>query len=116
MPVNSCQKGKAGERELAALLRDHGFTEAHRGRQYKGTSDSPDVVGVPGTHIECKRVARLGRLYNWLEKAETECHVEDDPVVFARGNRERWVVIMDAKDYLDRMTELLELRKQKGNP
>jgi len=113
MPVNSRQKGAGGERELSKLLRSHGFSEARRGQQYKGTSDSPDVVGIPGLHIECKRVARLGWLYGWLEKAEQEAKIDQDPVIFMRANRGRWLVALDAKDYLDLMAELLEHRRSR---
>lgn len=110
MPINSRQKGAGGERELAQLLREHGFVEARRGQQYSGSPGSPDVLGIPGVHIECKRVARLGRLYDWLGQSERESKVDEDPVVFTRGDRERWLVVMDAKDYLDQQAELLELR------
>lgn len=55
MPVNSNAKGKRGERALAAYLTSLGFP-ARRGVQYRGGTDSPDVVsdGLDGVHIECK--------------------------------------------------------------
>lgn len=56
--MNSRQKGAAGERELAKALRSHGF-ETRRGQQYCGSNGDADVVGLPGVHIECKRVERL---------------------------------------------------------
>lgn len=53
--VNSSQKGKRGEREFAAHLRDLGF-EARRGQQHKGGNDSPDVLcpDLAGLHFEVK--------------------------------------------------------------
>lgn len=52
------EKGKRGERELAGKLRDHGY-DCRRGQQFCGTSGDADVIGLPGIHIECKRVERL---------------------------------------------------------
>lgn len=56
--MNSRQKGAAGERELARKLRDLGY-DCRRGQQYSGANGDADVVGLPGIHIECKRVERL---------------------------------------------------------
>ena len=58
--MNSKRKGSAGERELAKKLRDLGFKEARRSQQYAGINNDADLVGVPGVHIECKRVAQPG--------------------------------------------------------
>lgn len=52
--MNSREKGKRGERELAGELRRHGY-DARRGQQYCGANGDADVVGLPGLHIECKR-------------------------------------------------------------
>ena len=58
--MNSRQKGKVGEREFAALLREHGF-DARRGQQFSGSPDSPDVVSdaLAWLHVEVKRVQNL---------------------------------------------------------
>ncbi len=52
------EKGKRGERELAGTLRKYGF-DSHRGQQYSGVNGDADVVGLPGIHVEVKRVERL---------------------------------------------------------
>lgn len=57
--MNSKRKGCAGEREFASLCRDNGITDAQRGQQFQGGIDSPDVKGLPGVHVEVKRVERL---------------------------------------------------------
>ncbi len=44
-------KGKRGERAWAKFLRSLGFTLAHRGVQYQGGKDSPDVVAAELPHI-----------------------------------------------------------------
>lgn len=52
-------KGKAGEREAAALIRDlTGWEVQRRVRQHDGDSD---LVGVPGWCVEVKRHAGAGR-------------------------------------------------------
>ena len=56
--MNSKQKGGRGEREFAAFCREQGY-DAKRGQQFQGGADSPDVKGLPGIHIEVKRVERL---------------------------------------------------------
>ena len=49
-----------GEREFAALVREHGF-DARRGVQFAGGADSPDVVSeaLRFLHIEVKRTQAL---------------------------------------------------------
>ena len=96
----SREKGKAGEREVAALLRKYGF-EARRGQQFAGGSDSPDVVhSMDGWYIEVKRREAIN-LYAVLEQAGEEAGEDEAPVIFFRRNRQRWVVIMDAEDFLE---------------
>lgn len=99
MAKKSRDKGKVGEREVAALLRGHGFTDARRGVQYQGGHDSDDVVGLPGVHVEVKRTESF-RLYPALEQAKSESKAGDIPTVFHRSNGRLWVVVMDACDFL----------------
>ena len=58
MSINSRNKGKVGELELAHILGQYGFT-VRRGQQYCGANGDADVVGLPLLHIECKRVENL---------------------------------------------------------
>ena len=58
MAVNSRNKGAAGERELAKILREYGY-DCRRGQQYSGANGDADVVGLNGIHIECKRVQKV---------------------------------------------------------
>jgi Holliday junction resolvase len=96
----SVLKGKLGEREVAKLLRDHGFDQARRGQQYAGGGDSPDVVGLPGYHIEVKRTEAFN-LYAALGQSEIEAGLGETPVVFHRRSCEPWVVVLEAKYFLD---------------
>ena len=57
MGSSSQRKGAGGERELAALLRAHGYDIEWGGSLSFG--EVPDLLGLPGVHIEVKRVERL---------------------------------------------------------
>lgn len=97
---NSRSKGKRGELELSKMLRAYGF-DCRRGQQFKGGGDSPDVVGLPGIHIECKRVEHLN-----IETAMEQSRVDskgtgDVPVVMHRRNHEGWKVTMDLDEFMN---------------
>jgi Holliday junction resolvase len=109
MARKSRNKGKVGEREVAALLRAHGFNGA-RGVQYQGGRDSADVVGLPGFHIEVKR-AETFSAYKALEQAQDDSAAENTPVVFHRSNARQWIVVMDALDFIDLV---MRASKQEG--
>jgi len=96
--VNGRQKGAAAERELAAILRDHGY-DARRGQQYAGANGDADVTGLPNIHIECKRVERLN-LDAALEQSERDARAGEIPVVIHRKNRQSWRITMALEDFL----------------
>lgn len=97
--MNSRAKGKRGELALAKILRDHGF-DARRGVQYHGGAESPDVIGLPGVHIECKRVERLD-LMGAYEQAFRDAAADEIPAVFHKRNREPWMVTVTLEDFLN---------------
>lgn len=100
----SLEKGKSGEREVAELLRNHGF-KARRGQQFAGGSGSPDVVhSIPGVHIEVKRVEQFN-LWAALDQAIADKPASHIPVVFHRKNKKPWVVVLNADDFLDFITK-----------
>lgn len=97
--TNSKEKGKRGERELAGVLRLHGY-ETHRGVQYKGGPQSPDVEGLPHIHIECKRVERLD-IYAAIDQSRRDAQGSGDlPAVFHRKNNCDWLVTMRLDDWM----------------
>lgn len=99
--TDSRDKGKRGEREAAAKLREHGW-DARRGVQYKGTPDSPDVKAEEFGdyfHTEVKRTERF-RLYPSLEQATDEAPEGVIPIVMHRRNYHDWVVVIRADDFL----------------
>lgn len=96
--MNSRQKGARGERELASLLRDYGFN-ARRGQQYCGANGDADVIGIPGIHIECKRVERLD-LYAAMEQSKADAGSDKLPTVMHRKNNRPWLVTMEFDDWI----------------
>lgn len=98
MGMKSKRKGRVGEAEVVKLLKDHGYN-ARRGQQYCGANGDADVVGLPGVHIEVKRTEAF-RLWDAMEQAKGDARPGELPAVFHRKNGKRWVVVMDAKDWL----------------
>lgn len=96
--VDSRRKGAEGERELARFLREHGF-EARRGQQFSGLLGDADVLGLPGIHIECKRVEKLN-IDTALEQSVRDARPGETPVVIHRKNRQSWRVTMYLEDFL----------------
>lgn len=99
----SKDKGKRGERELAAYLRKHGVLDARRGQQYNGSDGSADVIGLPGYHIECKRTERF-HIYDAIEQSVQDAREGERPIVVHRKNRGDWLVIMRFDDFLETVT------------
>ena len=101
--MNSRQKGKRGELELAHILKSYGY-EARRGQQYCGVNGDADVIGLPGIHIEVKRVERLD-LYGAMEQAERDAREDEIPAVFTRKNNKYWLVCMRLEDFMEMYKE-----------
>jgi Holliday junction resolvase len=108
----SRSKGKVAEREVATLLRNLGFTDARRGVQFRGTPDSPDVVGIPGAAVEVKR-REAGNVVRWLEEAAEDAGTDLVPLVFHRRSRTAWAITLYAGD-LWRLYRLLAAAQARG--
>ena len=112
MAINSRTKGAVGERELALLLRNAGHANARRSAQYCGnTGDAPDIVGVEGLHIECKRVEAF-RDEVALQQAEHDARKGQVPVVMYRRNKEQWKVTARLDLFMIIWNELTDLQKR----
>ena len=99
MGKSSQRKGAEGERELAALLRDYGFDTQRGGSLSFG--EVPDLTGLPGVHIECKRVERLN-VPEAMQQAVTDSQRFKDgmPALFHRRNRQPWLVTIRLEDFM----------------
>ena len=103
MGRSSREKGKRGEREFAAFLRDLGI-EARRTQQFSGTEGTADVSSsLEGVHFEVKRYAGIAAV-RFLEQAERDRRPGDLPVVAMREDRGEWTVMVRAK-HLEEMAK-----------
>ena len=96
--MNSRDKGKRGELEAAHLLKKYGY-DARRGQQFSGANGDADVVGLPGIHIEVKRVEKLN-IDNALDQAIRDKRAAEIPIVLHRKNRSVWKVTMRFEDWI----------------
>lgn len=103
----SKNKGKTGERELANKLKEYGFENVRRSVQYNGrqADGQPDLVGLDGIHVECKRVERLN-IYDAIDQAKIDSGANELPfgynlpTVFHRKNNCEWLVTMTLDDWI----------------
>ena len=94
-------KGARGEREIAGILREYGY-ETRRGQQFSGANGDADVVGLPGIHLEIKRVERLD-LYGAMSQSRRDAEAAKNneiPVVMHRRNNCKWLVTMELDDWM----------------
>ena len=99
MGKSSQRKGRSGELELAEVLRGYGYpVEAGQPVSYGGV---PDLSGLPGIHIECKRCEQI-RLSEWMEQAIRDAGRFRDgiPIIFHRKNREGWLCTLSLADFM----------------
>jgi Holliday junction resolvase len=99
--MNSRQKGARGERELAKVLKAYGY-ETRRGQQYCGSNGDADVVGIPGIHIECKRVEKLN-IHDAMAQSVNDAKAGEIPVVMHRKNGTRWLITMSLEDFMEKI-------------
>lgn len=92
-------KGANGERELASILKSYGY-DIQRGGSLSFW-EKPDLSGLPGIHIECKRAETL-RLSEWMAQAAADAQRFGDglPAVFFRRSRSPWCVVMKLEDWM----------------
>ena len=95
----SQRKGRDGKLELARILQGYGYpVEPGQAVSYGAT---PDLTGLPGIHIECKR-AQQQNIYAWLDQARRDADKFHDglPAVYWSKNRSPWLVVMDLRDWM----------------
>ena len=93
------RKGADGERELAAILAEYGYSVTRGSPMNYGTE--PDLSGLPNIHVEVKRQEKLC-LTTALAQAQVDSQKFRDglPAVFHRRNREKWQVTMQLDDWI----------------
>lgn len=83
--------------ELAHILQGRGYdVDPGRAQSY---GEVPDVSGLPGIHMEVKRVERLN-VSEAMKQAVRDAERFNDgaPAVFHRRSREPWLVTMKLED------------------
>lgn len=101
--INSRQKGARYEREIAHVLNDNGYP-SHRGQQFSGGKDSPDVISPDfPLHIEAKHVERLD-LYGAMTQSIRDAG-EKPPCVVHRKNNSESLITLKLQDFLNIITQ-----------
>lgn len=97
---SSQAKGRRAEIELSNYLREKGYTAARAGRPLNYGTE-PDVTGIDGLHIECKRHEKL-QLNKWYDQAAADAERMQDgkPVVIFRQNRRKWMITLSLEDFI----------------
>ena len=100
MSKSQQRKGRSGELELIKVLNSHGVP-AQPGKAVS-IGESPDITGVPGVHVEVKRVERLNVSAAFAQAVrDAEKFRDGKPTLFHRRNREDWLVTMNLKDWIE---------------
>lgn len=97
--MNSRTKGKRGELEAAHLLKEYGY-DARRGQQFSGINGDADVVGLPGIHLEVKRVEKLN-IDDALSQSIRDARKNEIPIVMHRKNYAEWKITMRFSDWIE---------------
>lgn len=100
MGKSSTRKGADGEREVMAILREHGYPVERGGTQSYG--QQPDLYGLDGIHLEIKRSERA-KVWEWMQQSQRDAARFGDglPVVVFRRSRSPWMVCMELGDWLE---------------
>lgn len=98
--VNGKQKGKRGELELSARLKELGLT-ARRTQQFCGKAGDSDVEceELSLYHIEVKRVEKLN-IDQAMSQAVSDCGSKT-PVVIHRRNGKPWLATLFLEDFVE---------------
>ena len=95
----SQRKGAQGERELAGILAGYGYQVRRGGSLSFG--EVPDLAGLPGVHIEVKRVERLNVGEAMAQAIQDSERFQDGaPALFHRRSRAPWLVTMRLEDWM----------------
>ncbi len=95
-------KGAAGERELAGILKDHLGFEVKR--NLGQARDGADDITIQKFRIEVKRQERL-QVDKWSEQVESCSKSGEIPVLAYRRNGQPWRVCLKLDDFIPLMRD-----------
>ncbi len=100
MGSKSQAKGRRAEIELSKIFQANGYNV--RPGQAMSYGAEPDLVGLDGIHIECKRHERA-QIWAWMSQAERDAQrfLDGLPAVFFRRSRSPGCVVMELEDWLE---------------
>jgi len=98
-------KGAAGERELAGILKDHLGFEVKR--NLGQARDGADDITIQKFRIEVKRQERL-QVDKWSEQVESCSKSGEIPILAYRRNGQPWRVCLRLDDFIPLMRNALE--------
>ena len=98
-------KGAAGERELAGILKDNLGFEVKR--NLGQARDGADDITIQKFRIEVKRQERL-QVDKWSEQVESCSKSGEIPVLAYRRNGQPWRVCLRLDDFIPLMRDALD--------
>lgn len=90
-------KGATYERELASQINETLGTDI--ARNLSQSRDSGNDLTLGRFRIEAKRRAGIA-VYDWLEQCEVGCGKTQTPIVIARADKKKSIVILRLEDFL----------------
>lgn len=97
--TNGKQKGKRGELEFSRFCRERGYSTRRTAQFCGNTGQADDVIGLPGIHIEVKRVEKLNVQEAMQQAIHDSIPDKKMPIVAHRKNNCEWLVTMRAEDW-----------------
>jgi Holliday junction resolvase len=98
-------KGAAGERELAGILKDHLGFEVKR--NLGQARDGADDITIQKFRIEVKRQERL-QVDKWSEQVESCSKSGEIPVLAYRRNGQPWRICLKLDDFIPMLRDALD--------
>jgi Holliday junction resolvase len=98
-------KGAAGERELAGILKDNLGFEVKR--NLGQARDGADDITIQKFRIEVKRQERL-QVDKWSEQVESCSKSGEIPILAYRRNGQPWRICLKLDDFIPMLRDALE--------
>jgi hypothetical protein len=112
--MNSCQKGKRGEREAAHAWRNAELGGARRGQQHTGLEGDDIVIEMEGVHVEVKRCESLS-LFKAMEQSERDVGEGEIATVLHKRNRKDWLLVLKLEDVMELVSAVIMQKGRAAN-